>query len=53
MTSLSLLPGLATAPVVYIFGGTILLVAVTLTDLAFELVTLAVGHVQIVVGEFP
>jgi hypothetical protein len=45
------LPALATVPVVDVFLGLILCVAVTLLDLTFELVALAVDDVKIVVRE--
>jgi hypothetical protein len=46
-----LLPGLATVPIVDILGGTILLVAVALLDLAFELIKLAIDDIEIIVSQ--
>src|SRR5215204_733645 len=45
------LPFLASVPVVHFTSDLVLLIPVTLLDLAFELVAAAVDHVQIVIGE--
>src|SRR5215207_3518634 len=45
------LPFLASVPVVHFTSDLILLIPVTLLDLAFELIAAAVDHVQIVIGE--
>lgn len=46
------LPALTTVPVVDIFLGSILFIAVTLLDLPLELLALAIDDVEVVVGEF-
>src|SRR5215204_4886405 len=50
LSSMSL-PFLASVPVVHFTSDLVLLIPVTLLDLAFELVAAAVDHVQVVIGE--
>src|SRR5829696_473837 len=50
LSSMSL-PFLASVPVVDVTPDLVLLIPVTLLDLAFELVAAAVDHVQVVIGE--
>src|SRR5215203_2339545 len=50
LSSMSL-PFLASVPVVHFTPDLVLLIPVTLLDLAFELIAAAVDHVQIVIGE--